>query len=158
MRASVFSLHTLHASRASAMSSAYASFSPSLDWLLVKQAAACRAVQYSSRVGTFSILIIDKKQKPTNSSLFSLHPYPLPFFFVLLVQSTEPPVFLNSDAQAPLGHREVVETVILLLIGKVGLRFSKVRVSSSGGEALVPASSWNMSSLALPRLVGVLLQ
>jgi hypothetical protein len=55
----------------------------------------------------------------------------------LLVQSTEPPVFLNSDAPTPLGHREVVETVILLPIGKVGLRFFKVRVSGGGGEVLV---------------------
>jgi hypothetical protein len=42
--------------------------------------------------------------------------------------------------------------------GRVGLRFSKVRVPGGGGEALVPTSSWNKSSLALPRPVGVMLR
>jgi hypothetical protein len=49
----------------------------------------------------------------------------------------------------------MVETVILMSAGRVGLRFSKVRVL--GGEALVSVSLWNKSSLALPCPVGVLL-
>jgi hypothetical protein len=40
-----------------------------------------------------------------------------------------------------------------LPVDKVGLRFSKVRISDGGGEALVPVSSWNKSSLAYPRPV-----
>jgi hypothetical protein len=42
--------------------------------------------------------------------------------------------------------------------GRVGLRFSKVRVPGDGGEALVPASLWNKSSLTLPLPVGILLR
>jgi hypothetical protein len=49
-----------------------------------------------------------------------------------------------------VGHHEVIETVVLLPVDKVGLRFSKVRISDGGGEALVPVSSWNKSSLAYP--------
>jgi hypothetical protein len=89
-------------------------------------------------------------------SSFPLRPYPLPFSLLLALGSVPvggagglPPL------GRPVGHREMVETVILLSAGRVGLRFSKVRVP--GGEALVSVSSWNKSPLALPCPVGVLL-
>jgi hypothetical protein len=54
------------------------------------------------------------------------------------------------------GGRHVIGSVTISI--RVGLRFSKVRVSGDGGEALVPASLWNKSSLTLPLPVGILLR
>jgi hypothetical protein len=56
-----------------------------------------------------------------------------------------------------VGHREGVETVILLPAGRVGPRFSRIRVLDSSDEVMVPAPSWNKSSLTHPRPVDVLL-
>jgi hypothetical protein len=58
----------------------------------------------------------------------------------------------------PTGHCKVVENAILLLAGRVGLRFSKIRVPGDGGETLVSTSSWNKPYLAIPHLIGVLLR
>jgi hypothetical protein len=56
----------------------------------------------------------------------------------------------------PCGACDVVETVVLLLTSRVGLMFFKVRIPGGGSEALMPMLSWNKSSFALPRPVGVL--
>jgi hypothetical protein len=88
-------------------------------------------------------------------------PFPLPFSIsLLLVKGSIPTGGAGGlpHLQHPAGHREVVETVILLLTSRVGIRFSKVRVPGDDGEVLVSASSWNKSSLALPCPVGVLLR
>jgi hypothetical protein len=57
-----------------------------------------------------------------------------------------------------VGHREGVEIIILLLIGRVGPRFSRVRVLSDSSEVMVLAPLSNKSTLAHPRPIGVLLQ